>query len=136
MQQQGKPWFKGITPRVAELFKKYSWPGNVRELENVIERASLLTQGSYITIEALPQSMLRAIEATVTQTSAKPVKPAMTDISVQENASFNDAEKAIILKYLKTFDGNVKKTAESCGISRRTLYRKLEKYAIDYRHLK
>ena len=40
---------RGVTPEVAEIFRRYGWPGNVRELRNVIERAMILEDDDLIT---------------------------------------------------------------------------------------
>src|SRR5688572_16137489 len=49
---------KGLSPEVATIFKNYRWMGNVRELRNVIERASILEDGEYVTATHLPADML------------------------------------------------------------------------------
>lgn len=52
-------------------------------------------------------------------------------LPVREAESFDEAEKAIIYNKLVQCGGNIRKTADCLGISRRTIYRKLEKYDID-----
>ena len=47
-----------ITPEALRPLMSYSWPGNVRELENVIERAVVLSSGTEITIDLLPDNLL------------------------------------------------------------------------------
>jgi transcriptional regulator with PAS, ATPase and Fis domain len=47
----------GMTPDVAQTFRKYAWPGNVRELRNVIERVMILEDGDLITAKYLPRGI-------------------------------------------------------------------------------
>jgi DNA-binding NtrC family response regulator len=54
---------KGLSPEVASIFKNYRWTGNVRELRNVIERASILEDGEYVTATHLPADMIGGHES-------------------------------------------------------------------------
>ncbi|WP_092219338.1 sigma 54-interacting transcriptional regulator [Desulforhopalus singaporensis] len=89
---------------------RYSWPGNVRELRNVIERSIILAENNIITEKCLPRELLSIAE------------------EATEDLSLESMEKKHILKILNFFDGNRQKTAETLGISRKTLYRKLSGY--------
>ncbi len=91
----------------------YNWPGNIRELRNVIERSIILAENGIITERCLPREMVESTEVS---------GAALTLDSV---------EKQHILKLLDFHSGNRQKTAETLGISRKTLYRKLNQYAID-----
>lgn len=92
---------------------RYNWPGNVRELRNVIERSIILAENNLITERCLPRELVVASE--VGQTSL----------------TLESVERRHILKILGFHDGNRQKTAETLGISRKTLYRKLSQYAIN-----
>jgi len=92
---------------------RYNWPGNVRELRNVIERSIILAENDLITERCLPRELVVASE--VGQTSL----------------TLGSVERQHILKILGFHDGNRQKTAETLGISRKTLYRKLSQYAIN-----
>lgn len=87
---------------------EYNWPGNIRELKNIIERASILAQNDLITSRCLPPDLLGQI-------SDKP------------SFSLESVEQDHIVKILNFHQGNKQKTAETLGISRKTLYRKLGK---------
>lgn len=89
----------------------YNWPGNVRELRNVIERSIILAENNVITERCLPREMVSG--------GGEGQQAALTLESV---------EQSHILKMLQFFSGNRQKTAETLGISRKTLYRKLAKY--------
>ncbi|MBS3808683.1 MAG: sigma-54-dependent Fis family transcriptional regulator [Desulfobacterales bacterium] len=110
---------KGFTPHAMDSLLKYAWPGNVRELENVVERAVLLSPGEYITEKDLPLNISQ---------SAGPSRPA--SYTSGDQGSLDEMEKSAITKALEKADGNKSEAARLLGITRRTLYNKLEKYGI------
>ena len=57
-QKRGEKKLRGLAPQVAEIFRHYKWLGNVRELRNVIERASILEDGEFVTTEHLPVDLI------------------------------------------------------------------------------
>jgi len=100
-----------ISPEVMELLKAYPWPGNIRELRNILERALLLSGGKPLTPEHFP-----GLEsATFVQNYLYPTQ------------GIHKKEESHIMSVLKSFNGDINKTAEALGISRATLYRKLKK---------
>lgn len=122
-----------LSDDVCRIFLEYPWPGNIRELENTIERACLITQGSLITAEALPKNILRSIPSEMKvspESEAKPARPSNPETPL---ATAAETERALIINHLLHEKGNIKRTSERLGISRRTLYRKLEKYKIPYK---
>jgi two-component system, NtrC family, response regulator AtoC len=102
-----------ISSEVLDIFEKYEWPGNIRELKNIIQYALALLKGDAITISELPSSLINCLPKAVS-----------TEAPVQN-------EKERIEKILENNKYNKKRTAEILGISRKTLYKKLEKYGID-----
>ncbi len=64
-----RPAVRGLTPEVAEIFRRYGWPGNVRELRNVIERVMILEDGDQITTAYLPRGLMT--EKTAEKTTEK-----------------------------------------------------------------
>jgi two-component system response regulator HydG len=109
---------KGFTPRAMDLLLKYAWPGNVRELENAVERAVILLRGEYISEKELPLS--------ITQSLAEEDSPEMTSVVVAQ--SLEEVEKEKILNTLAEVDGNKSEAARRLGITRKTLYKKLQLY--------
>lgn len=109
---------KEMDPRVQELFLTYPWPGNVRELQNALERAINVADGNSILVEDLPLYL---------KESLSPEPPMELKPLAQELAK---AEREAILRTLKATGGNKMKAAESLGIHRTNLYRKLEKYGL------
>lgn len=92
----------------------YSWPGNVRQLESSIERAIHLADGNKIKAEYFGIDEQKAAAKT------------STEITLEE------IEKNVIAESIKKHAGNISSCAKSLGISRPTLYRKLEQYHISY----
>ncbi len=101
-----------IVDSAMDCILRYNWPGNVRELRNVIERSIILAENNLITARCLPRELVSIAEDS---------QPPLT---------LETVEKIHILKILHFFDGNRQKTAETLGISRKTLYRKLARYSL------
>ncbi len=104
----------GITPAAMRLLENYDWPGNVRELRNTIEKMVVLSTGALLDVVDVPEQM---------QSTTAPLVDLSSSVTLGEN------EKAQILAVLKEVGGNRTRAAQVLGISRRTLYRKLDEYA-------
>ena len=116
---------KGFTPRAMDDLLKYPWPGNVRELENAVERAVILSPGEYITEKDLPLN--------ISQNSGGPHPQAATQTGAagaDQGGSLDQMEKSAIAGALERAKGNKSEAARLLGITRRTLYNKLEKYGL------
>jgi DNA-binding NtrC family response regulator len=96
-----------------------AWPGNIRQLRQLIERAILVSGRDCLEIEDFTLPM--EIEAGEESRGALPEVGSMT---------LDDLEKAMIVKSLKHYDGNISRVAEALGLSRAALYRRFEKYGI------
>jgi DNA-binding NtrC family response regulator len=99
-----------VPAEIIKLLKEYPWPGNIRELRNILERACLLSRGRPRSVEHFP-GLLR------TEPFPSP-RPSQGD-------SYGSEESAI-LAALKEHQGHVAQTAKALGMSRATLYRKLQ----------
>ena len=91
----------------------HAWPGNIRELAHVVERSILMAQGSSITAADL--GLRRRAD------TGSPL----------EGMKIDDAEKHLIQKALERCGGNVSDAAESLGLSRSALYRRLQRHGIN-----
>jgi two-component system, NtrC family, response regulator HydG len=114
----------GLTPGAERLLGMAPWDGNVRELRNVIERACILADGAFITERDLAVSMPPAGQA-----RARVVVPSAAD---EEQAAASDdllvtVEREHIQRALVRAHGNKKAAARMLGLSRRALYRRLER---------
>ena len=105
---------QGITPAAIAALEAYPWPGNVRELRNTVERMIVLSSGGTLDVPDLPEQL---------RPSAAPAQLLPTGTTLGEN------ERMQILAVLKDVGGNRSRAAQVLGISRRTLYRKLDEYA-------
>ncbi len=106
----------------------YDWPGNIRELRNLIERLVILSRGEPITKKDLPKQFLSPY------TEQGDLKEDHIEASCFSCPDFKTAraifEKTYLEKKLSEFGGNIKRTAESIGIERRHLYRKIKALGI------
>jgi DNA-binding NtrC family response regulator len=98
--------------------QSYPWPGNIRELRNTIERAIILCEGDLIEKEHLPPEM-----------AGEAVRGTLLKLSL--GMPLREVEKEYILGSLRKNGGNKARTAEVLGISEKTLYNKLNRYAAD-----
>ncbi len=112
-----------ISPEALELLCQYSWPGNIRELRNCIERMVVLSRYEVLELSDVPANISSAVA------SANSDAPQPTIIDYGTNIT--DHNKTLILKVLEECGGNRTLAAQKLGISRRTLYRRLEDYKID-----
>ncbi len=103
----------GVSRPAQYLLLSHDWPGNIRELENVINQAVILAEGSFIGPNHLP-AYLR--------------EPAAKRYLARD--SLADVIRAHIESVLTQYNGNKSRAAARLGISRRALFRKLEKYGI------
>jgi len=105
-----------VSEEAMQCLVNYSWPGNVRELRNVIERSVILSENDLITTRVLPY------ELTGQQADAA---------ATENRLTLRELEKIHIRRMLETCRGNRSQAAQSLGISRKTLYRKLKDYGLE-----
>ena len=111
-----------------DAFRKlmqYSWPGNIRQLRNVLRTASALCREGVIRASNLPQEILD------TEPRPAPLVPANAEPAA---AALREAECAALLRELERMRWNISRTAQTLGISRNTLYRKIHKHRILLEH--
>jgi DNA-binding NtrC family response regulator len=132
--QYGKP-LKKPAQAVWARFSEYDWPGNVREMENLIERATLLSQGQMLEMwdfwdDIEPPSGTESAPAAVSQGSGySAVEEANASAAMDIGAqTLRQVERQMILQALQANDNNRTHAAEILGISVRTLRNKLHEY--------
>jgi DNA-binding NtrC family response regulator len=115
-----------LSPAAVTALESYAWPGNIRELRNVIERAALLCDGSWIEPEHLP-SKLTAVSPTPLPPSESQTMPAL-DPRAQLLGEIERLDRERIVDALARCGGNQTHAAELLGMSRRTLVTRLQSY--------
>jgi DNA-binding NtrC family response regulator len=103
---------QGFESSALQLLLQYSWPGNVRELEHTLERAVLMCRGNEIQRADLGLDLSRQQSQNL------------------EELSLETVEAILIRKALQRSQGNVSQAAETLGLSRGALYRRMEKYGL------
>jgi DNA-binding NtrC family response regulator len=119
----------GLTPVAERQLLNARWDGNVRELKNVVERACMLADGTLLTERELagafgPEHVTPAFNG-ASPSAAKPRPEAAASAAP---ASLEGIERDHILEVLRQVNGNRMAAAKLLGISRRALYRRLERH--------
>ncbi len=104
---------QGIDAAAAKRMTSYDWPGNIRELQHAVEHAFVMCRGETIGLEHLPPELQDTVE------------PLLSDTGDKED----DATR--ILAALEKSGGNKSQAARLLGMSRRTIYRKIEELGIE-----
>ncbi len=115
-----------FSPAAEEQLRQYSWPGNVRELQNVVNRAYFLRTSSKIGEADLPLALKKQHCLVNDQIFGAPYKKARETV-------LNEFETAYLTHHLKLNQGNISKTAESCGLDRRSIHRLINKHQIMFK---
>jgi sigma-54 dependent transcriptional regulator, acetoin dehydrogenase operon transcriptional activator AcoR len=108
-----------FSPDVMAMLRAYAWPGNVREMRNVIESLLLTSNAELVQCEELPDEVLAAAGAGARASAASPA------------TSLDEAERLAIVCAVESVHGNLTKAARALGVSRSTLYRKVERYHLE-----
>ncbi|MFO0795019.1 MAG: sigma-54 dependent transcriptional regulator [Candidatus Brocadiaceae bacterium] len=116
--QVHKKTISHISPDARKILYKYHWPGNVRELKNCIECMVVVSTRDYLDVEDIPDRILQRSDEAIT---APCLVAGMT---------MEEAERELIKSTLAAVGGNREEAAKMLGIGERTLYRKLDQYAL------
>ena len=116
-----------IESEVTDILNGYQWPGNIRQLENVMERAFNMVEAEEILSEHLPVYLLETLQQPVVQIRDFVTRPGSA-------ANLADAKQSLerqkIKEILDKTRGNKSEAARLMGITRTTLYQKLQKYQL------
>jgi sigma-54 dependent transcriptional regulator, acetoin dehydrogenase operon transcriptional activator AcoR len=116
-----------------DAFRKlldYAWPGNIRQLRNALRTASALCRDGIIRMSNLPQEILDTDTRPPPPTSMAGNEHAAPPPPSAPSAALREAECAALLRELERMRWNISRTAQTLGISRNTLYRKIHKHGI------
>ncbi|HWN44501.1 MAG TPA: sigma-54 dependent transcriptional regulator [Thermoanaerobaculia bacterium] len=110
-----------ISDKALDWLQGQSWPGNIRQLKQTLERAVLVLDGDVLEVEDL-----RALSDLETRAARDP-----NALPSPGSMTLDEIEKAMIVKCLRHYEGNVTRVAEALGLSRAALYRRFEKYGLE-----
>ena len=107
---------RSLSPSLLKRMQKYTWPGNVRELQHAVERAVIMSRNQVLEAEDffLNYHGKEGDEAAVNL----------------EAYNIEEMERILIRKALKRHNGNITQAADELGLTRSSLYRRMEKYDI------
>ncbi len=120
---------KEITEKALTLLKKHEWQGNVRELKNLMERLVILVEDDVIEEKHVRKFLLTSSEENINDCNN------LIDMYDNLSECTKAFEKMFIEKKIIKNNGNITKTAESIGITRRNLYRKMKALNINWSEL-
>lgn len=115
---------KTISEQGMKLLTKHNWPGNVRELKNFMERVYILTPSDFVDVHDLRFAGL------IEKKDSMPITSDHSDMSTFREARA-EFEKEYLIKKIQENGGNISKTAESIGLERSYLHRKIKAYGIE-----
>jgi transcriptional regulator with PAS, ATPase and Fis domain len=104
----------GCSKETIAKLEKHSWPGNVRELQHSVERAVIMSESN----------ILKPGDFLLTQETGDTEQVVFDDYNLEE------VEKMVLRKALKKHEGNISKAADELGLTRASLYRRMDKYGL------
>lgn len=110
----------GFSEEALHALEVYPWPGNIRELQNVVERAVLLGKEETIVVGDLPRDITGGPTISM---------PRMSNMTLKE--AIEEPERRIILSVLESNNWNRNATADTLGVNRTTLYKKMKKLGLE-----
>src|SRR3954469_5055235 len=116
---------ESVAPDARQLLCDYAWPGNIRELENTICRSMILCEGGVLTVADLPGRVCGQEEGMAPRSDLSHLSLADAVAEATERL-----EKVMILSRLAEHRGSRTATAESLGVSRKTLFNKMRQYGL------
>ena len=106
---------KRLNASTLKRLEKHNWPGNIRELQHAVERAVIMSESNILQ----PSDFFLS-----------PVEDTSSDTISTNNMNLEETEKMLIRKVVDKHGGNISKAAKELGLTRASLYRRIEKYGI------
>ncbi len=106
---------KRINAGTLKRLQMHNWPGNIRELQHAVERAIIMSEGNMLE----PEDFFMNEN---TKENPQDIIPA--------NMNLEDTEKMLIRKVVDKYGGNISRAAKELGLTRASLYRRIEKYGL------
>jgi len=106
---------KRMNTSTLRRLEKHNWPGNIRELQHAVERAVIMSESNILQ----PSDFFLS-----------PVEESSSEAVTTNNMNLEETEKMLIRKVVDKHGGNISKAAKELGLTRASLYRRIEKYGI------
>ncbi|MBU2651460.1 MAG: sigma-54 dependent transcriptional regulator [Bacteroidetes bacterium] len=106
---------KRVSPAAQKRLEMHSWPGNIRELQHAVERAVIMSESNILEPDDFFLSRIEENQDDAIRTS---------------NLNLEETEKMLIRKVIDKHGGNISKAAKELGLTRASLYRRIEKYGL------
>ncbi|ALO43980.1 sigma-54-dependent transcriptional regulator [Pseudoalteromonas phenolica] len=103
---------KTVSDKTMAQLLAYDWPGNIRELQHLVERSVILSDGEQLQFQLMPSQETQSAAAQL------------------DTYDLADIEQMTIERAIADFKGNISHAAKALGITRASLYRKMEKYGV------
>lgn len=110
---------EGLDDDAAKIFMNYSWPGNVRELRNILEQTIYVKSGNVISRQDLPRTMIKGADGSDTPAQTRTLKYQLGQV-----------EEELIRRAIQEEKGDKLAAAARLGISKSSLYAKIDQYEI------
>ncbi len=115
MQKNTRYLPKRLNASTLRRLEKHNWPGNIRELQHAVERAMIMSESNILQ----PSDFFLS-----------PVEDTQSETINTSNMNLEETEKMLIRKVIDKHGGNISKAAKELGLTRASLYRRIEKYGI------
>ncbi|MCF8228794.1 MAG: sigma-54 dependent transcriptional regulator [Bacteroidales bacterium] len=106
---------KRVSPSTLKRLEKHNWPGNIRELQHAVERAVIMSESNMLE----PQDFFLSRQ-----------EEKKDEVLSASNMNLEETEKMLIRKVIDKHGGNISKAAKELGLTRASLYRRIEKYGL------
>ncbi|MGI6686348.1 MAG: helix-turn-helix domain-containing protein [Bacillota bacterium] len=123
-----------IDPAIIPALQNYDWPGNIRELQNIAERMACIFMNGKLHLEDLPQEILdggRKESPLFIEKNKKPDAVSINRERQRRKEKMEAFEKKELVELLFKCGGNITQVAREMGVSRNTIYRKINTYGIE-----
>ena len=131
-----------VDAQASELLTAHDWPGNVRELQNYIERAVVMAESDELTVDLLPEVVLKGQpsqvfrrQADLEQLTSEVVEQGLAESGPNEDSLHakivNRVERELIAQVMLSCKNVQTKAASKLGINRNTLHKKLKEYDLE-----
>jgi sigma-54 dependent transcriptional regulator, acetoin dehydrogenase operon transcriptional activator AcoR len=131
MKAQGVLEPKVLSAEVWEIFERHPWPGNIRESRNVLRSCLAMTRGSVTRVADLPNDFLEEMTYSLESPASEVERPEPAGaLSSPEAKPLADWEADAIRSALAMTAGNISQSARKLGITRATLYHKMERHGL------